>query len=235
MISRMRFLISLFLTVALLGSAAGVQTEAQAPVDTAVYAVSYVDVMPSGRGVAAAAFKSYRDASRNDGGFVRLDLLEQVGRPGHFAIIETWTDQKALDAHANAAHSKRLQDVLQPVRLSGYDQRPYKTLAVGSRPAGANGQTIYVVTHVDTIPGPQTDGPGLLKRLAEASRMEQGNVRFDVLQHSMRANHFTIIEAWQSQNALDMHAAAAHTRQYRDALQPMSGGPLDERLYKAAE
>ena len=51
----------------------------------------------------------------------------------------------------------------------------------------------------------------------------------------MRANHFTIVEAWQGQSALDAHAAAAHTRQYRDTLQPMAGGPLDERLYKAAE
>ena len=53
--------------------------------------------------------------------------------------------------------------------------------------------------------------------------------------HLMRANHFTIVEAWQSQSALDAHAAAAHTKQYRDTLQPMSGGPLDERLYKAVE
>jgi quinol monooxygenase YgiN len=130
---------------------------------------------------------------------------------------------------------KQWQDALQPVRLSGYDQRPYKVLTVDSPRTGASPQTIFVVTHVDTIPGPQTDGPGLLKRLAEASRKEQGSVRFDVLQHTMRANHFTIIEAWQSQNPLDAHAAAAHTRQYRDTLQPMSGGPLDERLYKAVE
>ena len=32
----------------------------------------------------------------------------------------------------------------------------------------------------------------------------------------MRANHFTVVEAWQNQKALDDHAAAAHTRQYRD-------------------
>ena len=31
------------------------------------------------------------------------------------------------------------------------------------------------------------------------------------------------------------HAAAAHTKQYRDTLQPMAGGPLDERLYKAVD
>ena len=108
-------------------------------------------------------------------------------------------------------------------------------MTVGPAPAAAGGQTIFVVTHVDVVPNPQNDPPGLLKRLAETSRSEKGNVRFDVLQHMMRANHFTIVEAWQSQSALDAHAAAAHTRQYRDTLQPMAGGPLDERLYKAVE
>jgi quinol monooxygenase YgiN len=48
----------------------------------------------------------------------------------------------------------------------------------------------------------------------------------------MRANHFTVIEAWQNDRALEAHAAAAHTKQYRDGLAPISGSPLDERLYK---
>ena len=207
----------------------------QAPADTALCAVSYVDVMPSARASMIAALKQYRDASRKEDGYVRFDLFEQVGRPGHFAIVETWNDQKAFDSHGMAAHVKLFQGVLQPIRLSGYDQRLYKTLTVGSARAAAGGQTIYVVTHVDTVPGPQADGPGLLKRLAEASRQEQGSIRFDVLQQTTRANHFTIIEAWQSQQALDAHAAAAQTKQYRDTLQPMSGGPLDERLYKTVE
>ncbi len=203
--------------------------------DTSLYAVSYVDVVPASRGPAAAALKRYRDASRKDDGFVRIEFFEQIGRPGHFAVLETWRDQKASDAHGMAAHTQQLLSALQPIRSSGYDQRPYKTVTVGPVPAAAGGQTIFVITHVDVVPNPQNDPPGLLRRLAETSRSEKGNVRFDVLQHLMRANHFTIVEAWPSQSALDAHAAAAHTKQYRDTLQPMSGGPLDERLYKAVE
>ena len=62
---------------------------------------------------------------------------------------------------------------------------------------------------------------------------EPGCLRFDILQHAMRANHFTIVETWQSRNALEAHAAAAHTKQYRDELQPFTGSPLDERVYRA--
>ena len=93
--------------------------------------------------------------------------------------------------------------------------------------------TVYVIAHVDVAPNSQA--PVLLARLAEASRREAGNLRFDVVQHTMRANHFTVIEHWRSQQALDSHVAAAHTRQYRDELQPLTGSPLDERVYTSVE
>ena len=86
---------------------------------------------------------------------------------------------------------------------------------------------------MDVTPNPQV--PVLLRQLAEASRQEAGNLRFDVLLHTMRANHFTVIEAWRNQQALDAHVAAAHTKQYRDALQPLTGSPLDERTFRIAD
>lgn len=225
----------LLLSIVMLPSSLGVQIHAQAPADTALYAVSYVDVMPSARAATVAALKQYRDTSRKEEGYVRFDLLEQVGRPGHFAVVEMWKDQKAFDAHGMAAHVQQFRDALRPIRLSDYDQRPYKTLSVGPATAAGNGEAIHVLAHVDTVGGPQAGAPGLLTRLAEASRNEQGCLRFDVLQHTMRANHFTVVEIWQNQKALDAHAAAMHTKQYRDVLQPMSGSPLDERVYKAVE
>lgn len=200
--------------------------------DTTFHWVSYFEVMPSSAQPAEAALKQYRDMSRKDEGSIRIELFEQTGRAGHFSIIEAWRDQKAHDAHRMAAHTKELLSKLQPIRLSDHDQRPYKTLSTGSAPA-ASDRTIYVISHVDV--GGQSDAPNLLRRLAEASRKDEGNLRFDVLQHAMRANHFTVVETWQNQKALDAHAVAAHTRQYRDALQPLLGSPLDERLYKVVE
>jgi quinol monooxygenase YgiN len=225
----------LLLGLLMLAPSLGVQIQAQPSSDTARYAVSYVEVMPSARPAMVAALKQYRDASRPEDGYVRFDLLEQVGQPGHFAIVERWRDQQAFDSHGMASHVKAFQDALQSIRLSDYDQRPYKSLTTGSGTSAGNMQAIYVVAHVDTVGGGQADAPGLLNRLAEASRKEQGCLRFDVVQHTMRANHFTVIEIWENQRARDAHAAAPHTRQYRDALQPMSGSPLDERLFKAVE
>ena len=108
-----------------------------------------------------------------------------------------------------------------------------EALFVGGTPPAVTGRTVSVIAHVDVSPDPRV--APMLVRLAEAARAEAGNVRFDVMQHTIRANHFTIVESWLSQEALDAHVAAALTRQYRDELQPLTGSPLDERVYKPVE
>ena len=196
------------------------------------YAVTYVEVMGSAAAKAAAALKQYREASRKSDGFTRIEFFEQIGRPGHFVVVETWRDQKTFDARV-MADQKPLLDALQPIRVSGYDQRPYKMLTVGPPPPAPNGRAVVVIAHVDVTPG--TQPVMILRRLADATRQEPGNVRFDVMQHMMRANHFTVIETWRDQKAFDDHLAAAHTKQYRDEVQPLTGSPLDERVYKAVD
>jgi quinol monooxygenase YgiN len=215
-----------------LASGLGLQAPPDAPVDKTFYAVSYVETRSSSTKPAIDALHAYRDTSRKVDGFVRIEFFEQVGRPGHFAVYETWRDQPAFDAR-DAAIQKQLLTALQPIRVSDYDQRPYKTVTVARESSPPDRQTVYVIAHVDVTPNPQV--PVMLRALAEASRKEPGNLRFDVTQHMMRANHFTVVEAWRNQQALDAHVAAAHTRQYRDTLQPMTGSPLDERVFKAIE
>ena len=39
----------------------------------------------------------YRDASQKQEGCIRVELFEQAGRPGHFALFETWRDQMSFD------------------------------------------------------------------------------------------------------------------------------------------
>jgi quinol monooxygenase YgiN len=211
------------------------EVRAQAPTDSPFYAVSYIEVMPSGRAMLVGAFKQYRDASGKEDGFVRFELVEQAGRPGHFILVETWRDQKALEAHGMSAHVKQFRDVFQSARVSGYDQRPYRPVTVSSGSAAGGGQTVYVISHVDIGGGIQFDSQGMLRRLADASRKDRGCLRFDILQNTVRMNHFTVIEVWENQQALDAHAAAPHTKQYRDDLQPVSGSPVDERVLKAVE
>lgn len=219
----------LFVSLLMLPSMTGAQAPASAPpAATSFYSVSYIEVTASARSMGIAALERYGDAAGTGAGFVRVELFEQAGRPGHFALVETWRDQAAFEGRGPAPMA--LRDALQPIRLSDIDQRPYKPLTVASA-AAVTGDPIIVLTHVDVSPDPRV--AILLTSLAETSRREPGNLRFDVLQHTMRANHFTVIETWRNRQALEAHAGASHTRQYRDQLQPMTGSPLDERLYTA--
>jgi quinol monooxygenase YgiN len=210
------------------------QSGGDAAPETRVFAVTYVEIVPSGRATATAAFRQYRLASLADGGDIAI--FEQIGRPGHFVVLERWIDQKAFDAHAGSARTRQLQSTLDPIRASHYDQRPYKMFASATAPPQKpNAQMIYAVAHVDIAPQSKGDAPGLLKQLVQDSRQEAGHIRFAVLQHAMRGNHFTIVEAWQNDKALEAHAAATHTRQYREQIGPLTGSPLDERLFRMIE
>src|SRR5262245_40581602 len=199
-----------------------------APAAGSVLAVGYVETQAKGADAARAALARYRQALERQPGCLGVELFAQTDRPGHFAVVETWQDQSAFDGR-DAAAKRALMDSLALIRVSDYDERPYKPLTLAPAKSGADARNAFVVAHVDVAPN--TQAPMLLQELAAASRQEPGNLRFDVLQHAMRGNHFTVIEQWRNQDALDAHVATVHARAYRDALQPLTGSPLDERVY----
>lgn len=223
-------------TTTLMGVTGDGPAHAQAPAVSAVEgpltAVAYVEVKAASAAAGRTVLRQYRDAIGKAVSSTRVEIFEQSARAGHFVIVETWRDQATFDARDSAARSQ-LTDALAPIRVSGYDERTYKTLTTAPAVAAPSRGTLFVITHVDVVPNPQA--PEILKRLADASRKEDGNLRFDVVQYSVRPNHSTVVEQWRDQKALDAHAAAAHTRQYRDEIQPLTGSPLDERVFTAVD
>ena len=87
----------------------------------------------------------------------------------------------------------------------------------------------YVVSYFEVAPAAESSAAALLKELSAASRKGPGNLRFDGLQRRDRTNQFAIVEAWKDKSAQDANLAAAHTRQFRDRLQPMLIAGYDER------
>ena len=201
--------------------------------EAAVYVVSYVEVMPPAMGEAAALLRQYREMSRTDAGHGRLEVLQQHGRRGHVAIVEQWQDQQTFTAHAMAAHTRHFREQLRPLCTSPYDERLHHGLARGAPLTASTTDATYVLTHADAVPPAKDDAVALLLQLAETSRTESGNVRFEVWQQHSRPNHLTVVEIWQNQEAFDAHAMAAHTRHFREQFQPLSGSLYDERLYRA--
>lgn len=226
-----RVMVSLGLVaMALLGTSVSSRAQGTPAGEQTFHAVAYAETAASGATAAVRALRAYREATLALEGCLRVDAFEQVGRPGHWVVLEAWRDQKAFDSR-DGGPMRGLTAALAPIRISGFDQRPYKPVTTAPPRAAASSAAVSVVSHVDVAPNPAV--APMLTRLADTSRVEPGNLRFDVLQHTMRGNHFTVIETWRDEMALDAHVAAAHTKQYRDDILPLTGSPLDERLFKA--
>jgi quinol monooxygenase YgiN len=94
---------------------------------------------------------------------------------------------------------------------------------------------IYVVAHVDIIPPETAAGTKLVQQYVADTRKDKGIVRVDASAEISRVNHISIVEVWQNRQAFDEHVAAAHTRQFRQQIDPKLGSPYDERLHHSLE
>jgi quinol monooxygenase YgiN len=94
---------------------------------------------------------------------------------------------------------------------------------------------IYVVAHVDIIPPEAAAGTKLVQQYVTDTRKDKGIVRVEASAEIARGNHISIVEVWQNQKAFDEHVAAAHTRQFRQQIDPKLGSPYDERLHHSLE
>jgi quinol monooxygenase YgiN len=52
----------------------------------------------------------------------------QPNRNNHFTIFELWKDEKALDGHAVAEHTKKFRDTFGPFSGALFDERIYKSV-----------------------------------------------------------------------------------------------------------
>jgi quinol monooxygenase YgiN len=220
---------------AILAAVAGPVALAQTAGNQPAHVVTYITVAPSAGAEAADLLRRVAAASRKEAGNLRYEVLQQVDRRDQFAILEAWGDAKALEAHDGGPATKEFRGHLDPLRIGFYDRRPVAGINVGAGPSPASKNAIYVVTHVD-VPGQLKDEAiAMLSKLAAGSRREPGLERYEILQQPNRLNHFTVVDVWKDQPALDAHNVAAGTLEFREKLGPMLGALYDDRRYKSLE
>jgi quinol monooxygenase YgiN len=222
----------LILSLAALGLATVRPVCAEETVRDPVYSVVYFQVAPSGAAESAATARQYAEASRKEDGNIAFEMFQEIARPSRFAVVEVWHDKQAGEAHAKAAAATSLGQKLQPRLIDGFGVRPHSGLAVVAPKAPIPAEAIFVITHVDVFPVHKDQAVELVKAQAEAARKDDGNLRFDVLQWDGHPNHFTLVEAWRDRKAFDVSAAAPHTKEFRQKLNPLEGALYDERLYQ---
>lgn len=66
--------------------------------------------------------------------------------------------------------------------------------------------------------------------IVEPTREEAGCIAYDLCQDRDDPTQFALIEAWESQAALDAHLAQPHLRETLAKLLPMGTGPVETRF-----
>jgi quinol monooxygenase YgiN len=98
--------------------------------------VIHIDVVPQFTNQAILLLRTYRQESLSDNGCKRIDVLQQVGRPNHFTVIEEWENQSAYDKHVSAAHTLRFRTELAPMLGAPFDERPHLFIDLDTKSSG---------------------------------------------------------------------------------------------------
>jgi quinol monooxygenase YgiN len=94
--------------------------------DERLYVVTHVDVMPKFTDAARDLLKQFAVDSRKDADAVRIEVLEELGRPNHSTVVEIWASRQAYDDHLAAEHTKAYRAKLQPMLGSPFDERLHR-------------------------------------------------------------------------------------------------------------
>jgi quinol monooxygenase YgiN len=217
-----------------MSAAVGAQAPAPPPPppDGPRYVVTYVEVRPNAVAEAEKLVRQFRNATRKEAGNLRAEALRRIGQMNQFVLLEAWKDQAAADAHFKADAATQFRDKIKAIQIAPIDDRVHFPLSVGRLELEPTGAAVAAVTHVDVIPPQRENGTAFTKGLAEDSRKETGNLRFEAVTQVNRQNHFTVIEVWRDRKTADAHSMAEHTRAFRDKLAPATGALYDERFYR---
>jgi quinol monooxygenase YgiN len=109
------------------------------------------------------------------------------------------------------------------------------TPLASTQPAHAQDAAVYVVSYIDVAPANRGNAASMLRTLATASRKDEGNTRFEILQRTTPPNQFAIVAIWKDQKAYDAHLAAAHTKEFREKIKPFLISAIDDRTHTGME
>ena len=109
-------------------------------------------------------------------------------------------------------------------------------MLIGSmQTAYAQDNAVYVVSYIDVALVARGTAASLLRQLANASRKDEGNMRFDILQRTALSNQFAIVAVWKDQKAYDAHLAGPHTKEFREKIKPGLISAIDDRVHTGME
>ena len=91
--------------------------------------------------------------------------------------------------------------------------------------------TVHVIARVRAKAGKEEALKNILSALVPPSRRELACFQYDLLQSSSDPREFCFVERWESQLALDKHAASEHVARAADQIADLVEAPPDIQRY----
>jgi quinol monooxygenase YgiN len=89
-------------------------------------AVAQFDISAARLAEFAALAKTYAETSRNDGGSMRFDVLQDMPpRQNRIVVFETWSSPEDYEAHRTSAHAQKFRETAAAMLTGSYDDRFY--------------------------------------------------------------------------------------------------------------
>ncbi len=112
---------------------------AQSAAPSEVYVVSYVDIAPvieprmplmeikaafgKATGEAMDLLRQLAASGHADPNCESIEVVQQIGSPNHFTILQKWKNAEAFEAHEAAGDMREIRNKLQPLLGSPLDER----------------------------------------------------------------------------------------------------------------
>jgi quinol monooxygenase YgiN len=94
---------------------------------------------------------------------------------------------------------------------------------------------VYAVSYIEVAPAGRNAAIALLRQLATASRKDDGNTRFEILERTAPNYQFAIVSSWKDQKSYDAHVTSAHFKEFRDKIKPQLISTIDDRTHTGLE
>src|SRR5579864_2503263 len=160
------------------------------------YLMTYVEVVPSAAGEAVNVLRDYRNAARNEPGAMQVDIYREKGQSHRFVLGEIWQNRTIVQDHVKGAATRALMQKLKPIELGPPDIRIHQAHSA-TPPRAPSANDVIIISHVDVFGGNVAKLIALLNTLGEASRKDNGVVRYEILDEvPAHVNHFRVLEEW---------------------------------------
>jgi quinol monooxygenase YgiN len=91
--------------------------------------------------------------------------------------------------------------------------------------------TVHVIARMRAKPGKEEAVKSVLTALVAPSRRELGCFKYDLLQSTTDPRDFCFVERWETDRALDQHAASEHVKRAGEQLADLVEAPPDIQRY----